>query len=349
MVRWHGHAADLPRTELPIEVTVSPSAPRTLDGVVVTVRIVNRSARTIRFSPGGVEAGDYFHFSDVYANVSYTNPELARPQPFWPALNVGSAAVVVLAPEESRELRLRMDGTRGFIRDPFMETGIPDTHRVRVLLAFKADGRSQWALSEEVLVHQPGTDLPYAGALEDGWSGPAEDWLAAESRPDATPELSQALLELDQMRRGLETDLDEVERAGAQLALRFPQAIDSIEYQLAMIHSQTGLQRPDRLIEHVRLAWNPRLPALDRARLACWWGDAAPFRNRGKPLTNELRSESCKDSRRSTLTGFRAQFPLCLTVRRLNAAPRGWPEIASISGFAPGHAKSRRPSTCAMC
>jgi hypothetical protein len=200
--------------------------------------------------------------------------------------------VVVLAPDESRELRLRMDGTRGFTRDPFMETGIPDTHRVRVLLVFKADGRSQWALSEETLVEQPATDLAFADATAHGWSGPAEDWLAPESRPNATPELEQALLKLDRMRRGLETDLDEVERAGAQLALRFPQAIDSIEYQLAMIHSQTGLQRPDRLIEHARLAWNPQLPALDRARLACWWGDAAPFRNRGKPLTNELRRES---------------------------------------------------------
>ncbi len=292
VVRWHGHAADLPRTELPIEVDISPEAQRTLDGIVLTARIENRSTETIRFSPGGVDVGSYFHFSDVYASVSYTNPELARPQPFWPALQVDSAAEVVLAPEESHQLRLRMDGTRGFTRDPFMETGIPDTHSVRVMLVFAVDDRSQWVVSDHVLVQQPQTELAYADALVKGWKGPPLDWLAPESRPSASPRLLQALRDLDQMRRGLETDLDEVERVAAQLAVEFPQDVDRIEYQLAFVHAQTGLQRPDRLIEHAQLAWTPRQSTLDLARLACWWGDAVPFRNRGVPLTDEVRNES---------------------------------------------------------
>ena len=63
-----------------------------------------------------------------------------------------------------------------------------------------------------------------------------------------------------------------------------------IQFQLSHVHGQSGLQRPDQLIGHIKDALKYPLPLLQKLTLYTYWGDTAGIRSR--PLTASDRAEA---------------------------------------------------------
>lgn len=102
--------------------------------------------------------------------------------------------------------------------------------------------------------------------------------------------LSDELRTLGAMRKGFDTPADQVEARGKALLEKYadPGQRALIHHQLAFIHGQSGLMRPDLVAEHCEAAL--RLPSLDEAKrlqLYSYHGDA-------KQMMNRVRSEKDK-------------------------------------------------------
>lgn len=101
----------------------------------------------------------------------------------------------------------------------------------------------------------------------------SEEFLVAK---DFEVELKQ----LSAMRKGRKTDLAKVDQFGAKLLQTYPEPKEQgqIYYNLAHIHAQSGVAKPDRLIEYAQRALEFPLDPSRRARLFVYSGDAIQVR-----------------------------------------------------------------------
>ncbi len=118
----------------------------------------------------------------------------------------------------------------------------------------------------------------------------ADDWAQAERRarlraagvhmPD---DLDQRLDDIDRLRVGPKTPLDEVERRCMVLLAQFgtPEQQARIYYQWAHVEAQSGLQRPQKVIELVTKALGLPLDTERRLQLYAYWGKSIEASNRG--------------------------------------------------------------------
>ncbi len=95
----------------------------------------------------------------------------------------------------------------------------------------------------------------------------------------AAQTLREDLQKLEGLRDGLNTPLDVVDKTGAELLKKYPAPTDrgQIYYQLAFIYGQSGLRRPEKLIEYAKKAMDLPLEEDKRLRLFVYWGDAERF------------------------------------------------------------------------
>lgn len=88
--------------------------------------------------------------------------------------------------------------------------------------------------------------------------------------------LAAALTKLDELRKGRETPLATVDERGARLLKDYSSLGDRgrIYYQLAHVHAQSGLRRPEKVIEYTKKALEYPLDTDHKLRLYVYWGDA---------------------------------------------------------------------------
>jgi hypothetical protein len=112
--------------------------------------------------------------------------------------------------------------------------------------------------------------------------------------PTISDELRRELVKLDGMRKGLDTDLDQIDRAGKQLLEKFtaPEEQAQIYAQLAHVYAQSGLRKPDQMIEYIKKSFEHRLPLQQSLLLCTYWGDG--LRVHARPLTSEDRLASAR-------------------------------------------------------
>jgi len=95
--------------------------------------------------------------------------------------------------------------------------------------------------------------------------------------------LDQELYEVDQLRAGFATPFDEVERRCNDLLQRYTKPKDQakIYFELAQVEGQSGMQRPEKLIEYVKKALELPIDPSKKVRLYSYWGDAIQTSHRG--------------------------------------------------------------------
>src|SRR3954462_13808374 len=79
--------------------------------------------------------------------------------------------------------------------------------------------------------------------------------------PAAAQSLDADLRALEALRKGDQTPLDVVDQRGAELLRKYEEPADQalIHFDLAHIHAQSALKRPDQVIKHAHAALNSKL------------------------------------------------------------------------------------------
>lgn len=105
-------------------------------------------------------------------------------------------------------------------------------------------------------------------------------------------DLQRELRQLDSLRKGRETPLAVVDQRGEELLRKYPdpKGQGQIYYQLAHIHAQSGLTRPERVVEYAKKALGYPLEPSQRMRLFVYWGDALRVGNPKEPFPANRRS-----------------------------------------------------------
>jgi hypothetical protein len=95
--------------------------------------------------------------------------------------------------------------------------------------------------------------------------------------------LDQELNQVDRLRTGFTTPFDEVERRCDDLLQRYtkPEEQAKIYFELAQVEGQSGMQRPEKLIEYVKKALELPIDPSKKLRLYIYWGDAIQVSHRG--------------------------------------------------------------------
>ena len=103
--------------------------------------------------------------------------------------------------------------------------------------------------------------------------------------------LPVALRKLEQLRNGPKTPFAEVDRHAAELLKSHldPKGQGQIYYELAHIDAQSGLARPQMVIDYAKKALQFPLDPLQRLRLYVYWGDATLVRKPTDPLPGRRR------------------------------------------------------------
>ena len=101
----------------------------------------------------------------------------------------------------------------------------------------------------------------------------------------AAQTLREDLQKLEGLRDGLNTPLDLVDKTGAEILNKYSAPTDrgQIYYQLAFIYGQSGLRRPEKLIEYAKKAMDLPLEEDQRLDLFIYWGDAQRFADPKSP------------------------------------------------------------------
>jgi hypothetical protein len=111
--------------------------------------------------------------------------------------------------------------------------------------------------------------------------------LAVEvTSPCRGQDLTVELGRLDRLRNGLKTPLDEVDRRGEELLKKYsnPRDRGRIYYQLAHVHAQSGVRRPEQVIAYAEAALQCPLGLSQQLRLYTYWGDALGVSKEKKPF-----------------------------------------------------------------
>jgi hypothetical protein len=109
--------------------------------------------------------------------------------------------------------------------------------------------------------------------------------LVGSSGFAAAQTLREDLQKLEGLRDGLNTPLDLVDKTGAEILNKYSAPTDrgQIYYQLAFIYGQSGLRRPEKLIEYAKKAMDLPLEEDQRLDLFIYWGDAQRFADPKSP------------------------------------------------------------------
>jgi hypothetical protein len=134
--------------------------------------------------------------------------------------------------------------------------------------------------------------------------------------------LGTELRELDSMRKGGNTDLDAVDERGNELLQQYrdPNDIGQIYYELAIVHSQSGMKRPEQVIKYCKKALDYPLQPSQTERLYVFWGDALQVAESSKGL-----SERRKAAIQPYLDGLKSLLQYDL--------PDSAPELPAVSSF----------------
>lgn len=130
---------------------------------------------------------------------------------------------------------------------------------------------------------------------------------------------STDLRELDKMRDGKRTPVDEVELRGEELLKEYTstEKQGQIYCHLALVHSQSGIFHPDLVIEHAQRALRFPIEPVQRLRLYTYWGDALRGTHQGKKPFFEIRRmaaepylEGLKDAQKYHIPQQRPEMPM---------------------------------------
>jgi hypothetical protein len=101
--------------------------------------------------------------------------------------------------------------------------------------------------------------------------------------------LQKKLYDIDQMRNGKNTPLEQVESHGRELLSEYtkPEDQGQILFHLTEIHGQSGMAHPDLVIQHAQNALQLPLDTFQRLRLYVYWGDAIRSENLHKPIQEQ--------------------------------------------------------------
>ena len=106
-------------------------------------------------------------------------------------------------------------------------------------------------------------------------------------------DIKSELRDLNAMRKGVNTDLATVDRRGLELIAKYsePKNQGQIYYELAIIHSQSGMRQPEQVVKYAQKALTYPLEPSQTERLYVFWGDALRLTNSSKPFP-ERRKEA---------------------------------------------------------
>ena len=134
------------------------------------------------------------------------------------------------------------------------------------------------------------------------------------------PELRAVLNKLDGYRTGSKASLIEMDRLAAKLAKGFHAAGErgQVYYQIAHVHSQSGLHFPEKVQEYCRKALALPLAPEQRFRLYVYWGDSQWVDKRSMPAAEKRRLAAVR-----YLEGLKRLLPYQL--------PQKAPELPAIN------------------
>lgn len=218
-----------------------------------------------------------------------------------------------------------------------------------------------------VLSHDPGSVplTPVAtGPIEDGPAAELRTWLreqikvlpqgerepVAETAPaprDYPMELRAQLRRLDSLRRGRDTPFDQVEELGRELLAKYSdaKARGQVYYWMAHVYAQSGLVRPEKVVEHAKKALEHPLEPLQVPRMYVYWGDALQIALAKEPLATRR-----KHSAVAYLAGLRevarypmlpAKAPKLPVIERVRGADKDKPPTDKGNGRVQRHVAAR--------
>ncbi|MCI0640590.1 MAG: hypothetical protein L0Y72_22770 [Gemmataceae bacterium] len=106
---------------------------------------------------------------------------------------------------------------------------------------------------------------------------------AAPAAIELPKELRAELVRMDGMRKGFDTKLDEVDELGRTLLEKYtdPKERGQIYYWLAHVHGQSGLRKPEKVVEYAKKGLELPIELLQVPTLYCYWGDAVQIARSG--------------------------------------------------------------------
>jgi len=95
--------------------------------------------------------------------------------------------------------------------------------------------------------------------------------------------LEKELNEVNKLRNSEKTPFEQAENMCNELLEKYtePEEQARIYYQLAVVYSQSGQKKPDKIIEFSKKALELPLDPIERLKLYVWWGDAIQIAHRG--------------------------------------------------------------------
>ncbi len=126
-------------------------------------------------------------------------------------------------------------------------------------------------------------------ALPKGEREPIGD--GAPGPRDYPKELRTELYRLDRLRKGRDTPFDQLEDLGGKLLEKFPGPKErgQVYYWMAHVYAQSGLVRPEKVVEHAKKALELPLEPLQAPRLYVYWGDALRVAGAKEPLATRRK------------------------------------------------------------
>ncbi len=95
--------------------------------------------------------------------------------------------------------------------------------------------------------------------------------------------LEKKLNDIDKLRTGFDTNVEEAERRCNELLKEYTDPNDhgKIYFELVQVEGQSGFQRPAKILEFINKALECPQEPLKKTRLYIYWGDALQIANRG--------------------------------------------------------------------
>lgn len=105
-------------------------------------------------------------------------------------------------------------------------------------------------------------------------------------------DLEEELRNIDSLRSGRKTPLDEVDRRGSELLKRFskPEEQGHVYYMLAHVHAQSGLQEPQKIIDYAKKGLSLPLDPSRKMRLYVYLGDATRVSKSGGSFMDKRKA-----------------------------------------------------------
>jgi RNA polymerase sigma factor (sigma-70 family) len=184
-VQWLDEPKGIKRSRLKVELDPAATVQRTKGGLLLSARLRNLSGQQIKARLTHEWHGGEWPPTDLYASV--TPEQAAKPEPFRPVYQMGERQSapkrVTIAAGKSVDVGLRLDwpGTGSLIAVPLVENSAHGRFRVRLLLAFEANGVRQFVVGAEKVVEVPAKPEPgKANSLPQGASARPASYIQLE-------------------------------------------------------------------------------------------------------------------------------------------------------------------------